>query len=177
MSSTLPTILSLPPYHLLAYGTLLGTELYQTFVMTGVSFRALPISMFTTLQKRVFPAYFRTQTLLAAATALTYPPGSLVGLRQQWSSWVPLLVNLACAGLNLYIYGPRTTRAMIDRIHQETRDGKKYNDTVDQSAEMKRLNRQFSKSHAMSIHLNLIAIIGTVWYGIMLAQRLDVRSV
>ncbi|KAL6157329.1 hypothetical protein ACJQWK_07225 [Exserohilum turcicum] len=56
------TLLSavLPPCHLLAYSTLLGTELYQTFVMTKVAHRALARPSFVNLQKRVFTIYFKT---------------------------------------------------------------------------------------------------------------------
>ena len=33
------------------------------------------------------------------------------------------------------------------------------------------LNRAFSRAHAMSIHLNLITIGATVWYGMRLVSR------
>jgi hypothetical protein len=42
----------------------------------------------------------------------------------------------------------------------------------DVSAEMKRLNRAFSRAHAMSIHLNLITIIATLCYGWQLSRKL-----
>jgi hypothetical protein len=90
----------------------------QTFIMTKVSYNALPMAMFTTLQKRAFPAYFRTQTLLVIATALTFPPGSLIGLSERWQNWVPLLVNMTCAMLNTTVFGPRTKHATIARRHQ-----------------------------------------------------------
>ncbi|KAL2050415.1 hypothetical protein ABVK25_009249 [Lepraria finkii] len=56
------------------YGTLPGTELYQSFVMTKICYDALPMPAFTTLQKRVFPVYFRLQSLLFLLTAATHPP-------------------------------------------------------------------------------------------------------
>jgi hypothetical protein len=34
--------------------------------------------------------------------------------------------------------------------------------------------KQFSRAHAMCIHLNLITIVATVIYGLRLASRLDV---
>ncbi|KAL2192839.1 hypothetical protein P885DRAFT_5136, partial [Corynascus similis CBS 632.67] len=61
------------PYHLLFYSTLLGTELFQSFVNTKVCFVALPRSAFTTLQKRIFPIYFWAQTTLITLSALTFP--------------------------------------------------------------------------------------------------------
>lgn len=108
----------LAPYHLLSYGTLLGTSLYQTFVMTKVCYHALPMSAFTTLQKRVFPVYFQAQSLLLLFTALTLPPFGPVSLVQKKGDWIPLVFASGMAGLNLIVYGPRTQKAMIDRIHQ-----------------------------------------------------------
>jgi hypothetical protein len=40
------------------------------------------------------------------------------------------------------------------------------------SPEMKRLNRQFSRDHAMVIHLNAISTVATILYGFRLASRL-----
>lgn len=39
---------------------------------------------------------------------------------------------------------------------------------------MKHLNRAFSRSHAMAIHLNAIAMLATVWYGFALAARMSI---
>ena len=110
----------LPPIHLFAYSTLLGTELYQSFVMTKVAYQALPRSAFTTLQKRVFPIYFRSQSLLLLIVAATFPPyepGSMIKGR---SDWIPFVVASVTAVLNLVVYGPRTQELMIERVHQGT---------------------------------------------------------
>ena len=42
---------------------------------------------------------------------------------------------------------------------------------------MKAKNRAFSRAHAMSIHLNLVAIGATIWYGFCLASRFELASV
>lgn len=39
------------------------------------------------------------------------------------------------------------------------------------SDEMKAKNRAFSKAHAMSIHINLMTIAATMWYGFRLSSR------
>jgi hypothetical protein len=57
----------------------------------------------------------------------------------------------------------------------ETRDGRRYSDLV-RNDEMKAVMRRFSNAHGMSIHLNLITIIATVWYGFVLASKLSFRS-
>lgn len=38
---------------------------------------------------------------------------------------------------------------------------------------MQTLNRSFSRAHAMSIHLNLITIITTLFHGWQLSTKLD----
>ncbi|KAH9877666.1 hypothetical protein J1614_002883 [Plenodomus biglobosus] len=171
----LSSLANLTPYHVISYGTLLGTSLYQTFVMTKVCYRALPMSAFTTLQKRVFPVYFRSQTALLILTAMTLPPYGPVSLFSKKKDWIPLGFASGLALLNLFVYGPRTQTTMIERIHQETRDGRKCNDPGI-SDEQRAKNRAFSRAHAMSIHLNLMAVIATVLYGLRLGSRMNLTE-
>lgn len=90
--------------------------------MTSICYQALPMSAFTTLQKRVFPAYFRIQNLLFLLTALTYPPyGPYSLVKNSTGDTVTLIFAGAMALLNLTMYGPRTQEAMIGRIHQGQR--------------------------------------------------------
>ncbi|KAI0595507.1 hypothetical protein F4775DRAFT_595294 [Biscogniauxia sp. FL1348] len=171
----------LAPLHFLSFSTLLGTELYQSFVVTGVCFSSLPRPAFVSLQKRLFPAYFRIQSLFLLLTAVTIPPYGPLSLVARKGAWIPLLVAGATALLNLVIYGPRTSQLMLERAHRETNDNKP--DTGDddpedveaRSAEMQRLKRSFSRSHAMSIHLNLVTIVATVWWGWKLGSLLDFK--
>lgn len=109
---------SLAPFHLLFYSTLLGTELYQTFVNTKVCYIALPRSAFTTLQKRIFPIYFRGQTALLFLSAITFPPHGPLSLVQRKADWIPFAVASLTAVLNCLVYGPRTQKAMVDCVHQ-----------------------------------------------------------
>ena len=62
---------------------------------------------------------------------------------------------------------------MKERKHQETRDGKKYYDQGSHSKEMQRLNRAFSRMHGISALTNLVGLGVTVWYGLLLAERLQ----
>ena len=86
--------------------------------MTKVCYNALPMSAFTTLQKRVFPVYFRGQTLLLVLTALTHPPHGPVSLATSTWDLIPLAFGGAMAALNLMVWGPRAQTAMVERIHQ-----------------------------------------------------------
>ncbi|KAK3083594.1 hypothetical protein LTR53_020128, partial [Teratosphaeriaceae sp. CCFEE 6253] len=67
-------------YHLLTYGTLLGSNLFQTFLNGPVAFTALPRAQFSTLQQAIFPPYFSFQTALPVILALTWPGDKLAGV-------------------------------------------------------------------------------------------------
>jgi len=108
---------AMAPLHLLAFSTLLGAELYQTFVMTKLTFQALPRSAFISLQKRAFPVYFRGQSLLLVVVALTVPLSGPVSLFNTTNS-ILFAVAGGTALLNLLVHGPRTQSHMIERIHQ-----------------------------------------------------------
>ena len=102
------------PLHLLTYSTLLGTQLYQSFVMVKVAYSSLPSEAFTTLQKHVFPVYFRGQCAFVIFSAVTFPQGP-AALFQTKGDWIPFLVAGITAALNLAVYGPRTSRLMMIR--------------------------------------------------------------
>jgi hypothetical protein len=108
----------LAPIHLLCYSTLLGTEVWQTFTMTKLCYQALPRSAFTTLQKRVFPIYFRTQSALLLLSAATLTPSGPLSLVASKENCVVFGIAGLTAMLNVFVYEPRTRQAMINRIHQ-----------------------------------------------------------
>ncbi|KAG9241902.1 hypothetical protein BJ878DRAFT_427088 [Calycina marina] len=176
---------SAAPYHILAYGTLLGAQSFQTFVGGIVAFRALPRPQFSTLQQKIFPIYFGLQTALPAILALTYPavrglnrtaPGGLTGtfdVVNRWSVLVPIATMFVSGLVNVVYVGPTTTKIMKRRKHQETRDGKKSYDPAPHSEEMQRLNKSFGIMHGVSSLINLVEYIATVWYGFSLAERLQ----
>ncbi|KAK0751345.1 hypothetical protein B0T18DRAFT_361753 [Schizothecium vesticola] len=152
----------LPRFHLLLYSALLGTSLFQTFVLTKVSFQALPRSAFITLQKRLFPVYFRVQTLLLVLTAVTLPlPRVLM------ADGVLFAVAGVSAVGNLVVYEPRT-RGAVDGRGREKGD-----DTAQHGLEIKRLKKEFSWNHAMTIHLNLVSVGAMVVYGWRLGGKLS----
>jgi hypothetical protein len=102
------------PIHLLTHSTLLGTQLYQSFVMVKVAYSSLPTEAFTTLQKHVFPIYFRGQCTLLILSVVTFPHGP-AALFHTKGDWIPFLVAGITAALNLAVYGPRTSRLMMIR--------------------------------------------------------------
>ncbi|KAJ5958083.1 uncharacterized protein N7479_005233 [Penicillium vulpinum] len=169
MEPFLKTVGNLLPYHLLSYGALLGTELYQSFVNTRICYQALPMKEFIVLQKRLFPIYFGTQVGLTALTAATHPPYSILSLVQDPWSAAPLAVVALTGCLNWFIYGPRTTTtSLVRRALQESEN----NEADSDGSKILRANRNFARNHAMAIHLNAIAMIATVVYGFSLSATL-----
>lgn len=55
----------------------------------------------------------------------------------------------------------------------ETKDGKKSYDPAPHSKEMQKLNKSFGKAHGASTLINLFGLVATIWYGIVLAERLQ----
>ncbi|KAF2237230.1 hypothetical protein EV356DRAFT_496797 [Viridothelium virens] len=73
--------------------------------------------------------------------------------------------------VNWVFVGPRTTQVMIQRKHQETRDGKKSYDNGPHSPEMAKLNKDFGLLHSASTLLNLSGLGAMVWYGFTIASE------
>lgn len=55
----------------------------------------------------------------------------------------------------------------------ETRDGKKSFESGTHSEKMERLNKAFARMHGISALTNLVGLGVTVWYGFLLAERLQ----
>jgi hypothetical protein len=108
----------LAPIHLFSFSALLGSQLYQTFVVTKVAFKRLPRTPYVNFQKHIFPIYFQSQALLLFLTAATLPPYGPLSLVQHKSDWIPFVVSSVVAGLNLTVFGPRTRKLMLDRVEQ-----------------------------------------------------------
>ena len=77
---------------------------------------------FIALQKRLFPVYFGCQVGLAALTAATHPPYSVVSLAQDLWSAAPVVGVLVTGSLNWFVYGPRTTTTslVLRALHGES---------------------------------------------------------
>ncbi|KAK5136406.1 hypothetical protein LTR08_003532 [Meristemomyces frigidus] len=188
----MPTLSSLTnpsAYHILTYGTLLGSNLFQTFMNGPIAFTALPRAQFSTLQQAIFPPYFVLQTALPLVLALTWPGeraaslGGMVartsagyrGLMEEgnvWTALVPVAIMCGTSLLNLVVLGPATTKVMRERKHQETRDGKRYHDAGPKTTEMQRLNSSFNYLHSLSSLVNLLGTGAMIYYGFMLAEKL-----
>ncbi|KAH9873294.1 hypothetical protein J1614_005692 [Plenodomus biglobosus] len=186
MSSSSSPFKSAATYHLLSYGTLLGSTLFQSFISGVVAFKVLPRPQFSTLQRHTFPVYFTLQTITPLAMFLTYPsggPSTLLPLlssnprtqtaTDKCAAWL-IGTMLVTALANLVYIGPETTRVMGIRKHQETRDGKKSYDAGPHSKEMEGLNRQFSILHGVSSLVNMVGLGAMIWYAGLLGKGLRI---
>lgn len=183
--SDFSSLRSLAPYHILTYGTILGSSIFQSFIAGPVAYTALPRAQFASLQTAIFPIYFSLQTALPVLLALTYPAAkSLTGSSQaglngffaeqnRYSVLAPIATTFAISIANLVYFGPQTNKIMRLRKHQETRDGKRSFDPPPHSQAMQKLNKDFARMHGFSSGLNLIALAATVWYGVVLSERMQ----
>lgn len=166
------------------YGTLLGTEVFQSFIAGVTAYKVLPRPQFATLQSALFPIYFSMQTALPLVLALTFPgertaigriPSSISGVLDpslRTHVLTPIVVMFLTGLANLIYVGPQTTHIMRERKHQETRDGKKSYDSGPQSEQMQALNKKFGIMHGVSSLVNMFGCVATLWYGFYLAERM-----
>ena len=102
----------------LNYSFTLLTTFSQSFVVTRLCHLYLPRAQFIIIQKRIFPIYFASQSALVAATAVTYPSGSLLALVENRVDAIVLGVILGISVLNSLVFGPRTSQLTTERSHQ-----------------------------------------------------------
>jgi hypothetical protein len=170
-------------YH--RYGTLLGTNIFNTFINGIVTYRTLTRPQFSQLQQRLFPYYFAIQSLAPCLLALSWPaprgswtqpthiPDGLVGsLSTPGGTRTGLVLMVVLGFVNWFVFGPMTTQCIRERKRQETRDGKKYWEKGEQTQEMVRLNKRFGVLHGISSLVNVVDIGVCIWYGVILAARL-----
>lgn len=121
-------------YHILSYGTLLGSTFFQTFLAGPIAFTCLPRPQFSTLQQKIFPTFFAMQTALPVLMAFTWPGEKIAGAAgvglvrknagwrgltdEMWTALVPIGLMVGTALLNAVVLGPATTKVMKERKHQ-----------------------------------------------------------
>ncbi|OAA73950.1 hypothetical protein ISF_00851 [Cordyceps fumosorosea ARSEF 2679] len=175
-------IASPAPYHILAYGTLVGTSFFHTFVNSPILFKNTERPVFSAIQAKAFPVYFGLQTALPAILALTFPgnallatPGGVSALlaeSNRWGSLVPIVAMFVSGALNLFVLLPASREVMKQRQGQAKRDGKQWHEEGPHSEEMKALSKRFGMLHGISSLLNLATFIGAVTYSFTLGARL-----
>ncbi|ORY70159.1 uncharacterized protein BCR38DRAFT_503287 [Pseudomassariella vexata] len=172
-------IFSPVPYHILSYGTLLGTQFFHTFINAIASFKVLERPQFGLLQRAIFPAYFGMQTVIPVALAVTYPAtritrsgiSGVLDETNRWSVLAPLATVFVTGLINWAYLLPATNAVTAKRRQQEKKDGKQSWDAPPHSQEMVALNKNFGQLHGLSSLLNVVSFIATVTYSFTLASR------
>ncbi|KAH7328575.1 hypothetical protein B0I35DRAFT_403915 [Stachybotrys elegans] len=173
---------SLAPYHILSYGTLLGTTFFHSFINGIVMFRTVTRPAFSAVQSKLFPIYFGMQTAIPIVLALTFPGSTLLGVpsgvsglldASSRSSLVSIASMFATGLLNLAVFLPATLKIMKDRRGQVKRDGKEWYAEGPHSQEMQALNKKFGMIHGLSSLCNLASFVALVAYGFALGARLQ----
>ncbi|PHH89097.1 hypothetical protein CDD83_6640 [Cordyceps sp. RAO-2017] len=173
---------SVAPYHIISYGTLLGTSMFHSFINGPVMYKSIEKPAFSAAQKSLFPIYFSIQTAVPAILALTFPGNALAGVSpgisglldasSRWNSLLPITTMFLTGLVNLAVVLPATTKVMKERQGQSKRDGKNWYDQGPHSDEMLALNKKFGMVHGISSLINLTTIISAVAYGFTLGSRM-----
>lgn len=159
---------SAAPYHIISYGVLLGSEIFNSFIAGIIAYRTLPRPQFAQLQTAQFPIYFAMQTVLPLGLLATAPRRAAnIGLGTA-STLLPLGIS-AMGALNWALIGPATTAVMRERKRQETRDGRRSYDPPPHSKAMQELNSRFARLHGASTLINLAAVVATLGYAFEIA--------
>lgn len=133
--TSLSSLADYKAYHILSYGTFLGTTFFHSFVGGVVAYRELPRPMFARLMEGTFPFYFGIQTALPLAMMITFPGATVLQLGEErvgadsgiqglfkaenrWTVLVPLMSMFISSAINTFILGPATTKTMKQRHHQ-----------------------------------------------------------
>ena len=142
-----------------------------------MAYKALPRPQFAQLQQKIFPVYFTLQAVLPAVLLLTHPSMSPISLINPSSphfcdTGLPLLIVLGASLANLVVISPATLKIVNERKVQETKEGKKYYDEGPKSEKMAALNKRFGAMHGASSFVNLIGLLATGWYGVILGNKI-----
>lgn len=152
------------PYHLLAYSIAFGGSAFYSYFASPIAFKVLKREEFGILQNSIFPAYFLGQTIAPIILALT-TPGKLC-------PFTGTLFALSALGgaINYFYLMPVCRKIKEERLALINNQL----DIVDgeETAEYKRLTKQFGMHHGLSLLANLVSVATLGVYGLVLAKRL-----
>ncbi|CAG9947233.1 unnamed protein product [Clonostachys rosea f. rosea IK726] len=172
--NTIQTLISSTPVHLVCFFALLGTEIHQSLITAKKYFHALRKDQSLTLHKGVSPILLRAQSILLILVAVTVPPHGLISLIEHKSSWIPLLVGSYATALNVFLFHPRASRALSDlQLQSIASTSGKASETEPLNPNVAALEKSFRRNRAATVHLNMVTVIATIWYGCGLAKSFN----
>jgi hypothetical protein len=112
----------------ISYGTLLGAEIFQSFIGGTTAYRTLPRPQFSALQSKLFPIYFSMQSALPLALALTFPGQfgtsdlssihSMIAPENRFMVLLPLSIISISGLINMFYLTPLVVKTSKDRFQQ-----------------------------------------------------------
>ncbi|XP_076920557.1 uncharacterized protein LOC143581730 [Bidens hawaiensis] len=112
--------------HMLGFSTAYGMSVWVTFISSYILGRCLPRQQFGIVQSRIYPVYFKAMAYCISAALLAHLAGqkkdSLTGMigSQGLSLLSALLMDLA----NLFVFDPRATKTMYEKMKIEKEEGR-----------------------------------------------------
>ncbi|CAH0057795.1 unnamed protein product [Clonostachys solani] len=169
--NTIQTLICSAPVHLVCFVALVGTELHQSLISAKKYFHALRKDQPLTLHERVSPVLLRAQSILLILVAVTVPSHGLLSLIEHKSSWIPLLVGSYATALNFFLFNPRASRALNGlQLQSIANTSEKASETEPLNPNAAALEKSFRRNRAATVHLNVLTMMATVWYGCGLAK-------
>ncbi|CAI6092084.1 hypothetical protein V2G26_013616 [Clonostachys chloroleuca] len=176
-------LFSAAPYHIIAYGTLLGTSFWHSFIVGPVMFKTVERPVFSAVQSGLFPTYFGLQTAIPVVLALSFPGNTLLGIStgvsgllhesHRLGSLLPITTAFLSGFVNFVVLLPTVNKVMKQRQGQAKRDGKEWYAEGPHSEEMRALTKKFGMLHGISSLLNLTTFLSALVYGFTLGSRIQ----
>ncbi|XP_076882164.1 uncharacterized protein LOC143530548 [Bidens hawaiensis] len=112
--------------HMLGFSTAYGMSVWVTFISSYILGRCLPKQQFGIVQGRIYPVYFKALAYCISAALLAHlasqKKDSLTGVNG--SQGLSLLSALLMVLANLFVFDPRATKTMYERMKIEKEEGR-----------------------------------------------------
>ncbi|XP_076903536.1 uncharacterized protein LOC143558613 [Bidens hawaiensis] len=112
--------------HMLGFSTAYGMSVWVTFISSYILGRCLPKQQFGIVQGRIYPVYFKAMAYCISAALLAHLASEkkdslsgVIGLQG-----LSLLSSLLMVLTNLFVFDPRATKTMYERMKIEGEEGR-----------------------------------------------------
>lgn len=151
-------------------------SLWVTFFGGVIAYRTLPRQQFGSLQRSIFPVYFKLNAIISSSLLLAWIRNHDTVIAQIAYPTIPdvsqtyaLAVVVISQALNALWIGPVTSELLAVRFKLEKEEGKDAHD-AEASTDMKKLNAKFGRLHGYSSLANLIAFIALAFHGLWIGN-------
>lgn len=160
----------------LSFSFIFGMTLWVSFIGGVIIHRVLPQRQFGPLQQRLLPVYFKLNTLISSGLLLAWIRNHSAVTAHLACPMVPdvsqayaLFIVVATQALNLFWFGPTTSKLLTERLELEKAEGKNAQD-ADASPDLKALKAKFARLHGYSSLANLLAFLALAFHGLWIGN-------